>query len=187
MAKTVDEQTKFIELRAKGHSFDKIAQEIKTSKPTILKWQKEFISKISEAKFLHFESLAEQSLVMKQQRLEYLSGLYQKLKQELESRDFSKVSTDKLIEIYFKTENRLLDEFETVKHTTSETLPDEFNYDDLLLNKIVKTEYKIDTCKQDEIYWKLPVFLTVKWGGHRPNKLIDRTFQIRFRFPKQVW
>jgi len=152
MAKTVDEQTKFIELRAKGLSFDKIAQEIKTSKPTFLKWQKEFIGKISEAKFLHFESLAEQFYLLKQQRLEYLAELYQKLKQELESRDLSKITTEKLIEIYFKTENRLLDEFGTIKHTTSETVPDEFNYDDLLLNKTVKTEYKIDTCKQDEIY-----------------------------------
>ena len=40
MAKAIDEQTKFNELRAKGHSFDKIAQEIKTSKPTLIEWQK---------------------------------------------------------------------------------------------------------------------------------------------------
>jgi len=80
---------------------------------------------------------------LKQQRLEYLAELYQKLKQELESRDLSKITTEKLIEIYFKTENRLLDEFGTIKHTTSETLPDEFTMTTFCLIKPLRPSIKL--------------------------------------------
>ena len=39
---------KFIQLRAKGLSFDKIAKQIKISKPTLLKWSEEFEKEINK-------------------------------------------------------------------------------------------------------------------------------------------
>ncbi len=143
MAKTVDEQTKFIELRAKGNSFEKIAKEIKVSKPTLLKWDKEFRAQVIKLRFLHFESLAEQYSLMKKQRLEDLGELYQKLKRELGKRDLSKVATEKLLDMVTKLEDRLLSEFETIRYSTSETVDVDINFDEILKTTIV-TEYKVD-------------------------------------------
>ena len=144
MAKTVDDQTRFIELRAKGNSFDRIAQEIDTSKPTLLKWQKEFSEQISELKFFHFESLAEQYSLMRIQRLEYLAELYQRIRQELESRDLGNASTEKLIEILTKLESKLISELGYARHIVTEIV--ETNFDEMLdFDKTaLTTEYKVD-------------------------------------------
>ena len=143
MAKTVDEQTKFIELRAKGNSFEKIAKEIKVSKPTLLKWDKQFRAHVIELRFLHFESLAEQYSLMKKQRLEDLGELYQKLKRELSKRDMSKVATEKLIDMVTRLEDRLLSEFETIRFSTSETVDVDL-VDELLHKRTIVTEYEVD-------------------------------------------
>jgi transposase-like protein len=45
--KDINLKEKFIQLRAKGFSFDKIAKEISTSKPTLLKWSEEFEGEIA--------------------------------------------------------------------------------------------------------------------------------------------
>jgi len=82
-------------LRAKGNSFEKIAKEIKVSKPTLLKWDKEFRKQVIELKFLHFESLAEQYSLMKKQRIEDLGELYQKLKRELQRNNEAETDAEK--------------------------------------------------------------------------------------------
>ncbi len=82
-------------MRAKGNSFEKIAKEIKVSKPTLLKWDKEFRKQVIELKFLHFESLAEQYSLMKKQRIEDLGELYQKLKRELQRNNEAETDAEK--------------------------------------------------------------------------------------------
>ena len=144
MAKSVDEQTKFIELRAKGNSFDKVAQEIGVSKPTLIAWDKEFRGQILKLKFLHFEALAEQYSLMKKQRLDYLGELYQRARQELENRDLSTVSTEKLLDMVTRLQDRLLSELETIKFSTSEVVDVEYNLDEILNKTTIFTEYKVD-------------------------------------------
>ena len=51
MAKTTEEIEKFIELRAQGFSFDKIAEEIGTSKPTLLKWSSQYGRELEQAQY----------------------------------------------------------------------------------------------------------------------------------------
>ena len=48
MSANIDKQQKFIELRAEGHSFDEIAKRVQISKPTLIKWSKEFKEQIAE-------------------------------------------------------------------------------------------------------------------------------------------
>ena len=38
MVKTIEDKQRFVELRAKGLSFERIAEELKVSKPTLIKW-----------------------------------------------------------------------------------------------------------------------------------------------------
>ncbi len=58
MTKTNDDIQRFIVLRASGLSYDKIAQEMDTSKPTLLKWAKEFQRELDEAQFFDDEIVA---------------------------------------------------------------------------------------------------------------------------------
>ena len=48
----IEKKDKFIELRAEGNYFDKIAELLDVSKPTLIKQQREFESEISNLKFL---------------------------------------------------------------------------------------------------------------------------------------
>jgi len=56
--KSVEEKQKFVELRAKGLSFERIAEEIKVSKPTLIKWSEELFHEVQEAQFYELESRA---------------------------------------------------------------------------------------------------------------------------------
>ena len=53
--KDLQTKEKFIELRARGLSFNKIAEEIEVSKPTLLKWSSEFSEEIANRRFLASE------------------------------------------------------------------------------------------------------------------------------------
>ena len=52
-------QQKFILLRADGVSFDKIAKELKTSKPTLIQWSKLYESDIKDIQFQNFITIKE--------------------------------------------------------------------------------------------------------------------------------
>lgn len=65
-----DQETKekFVELRAKGLSFDRIAAELETSKQTLINWAKELENEISNLKKVELEALQEKYFMLKSQR-----------------------------------------------------------------------------------------------------------------------
>jgi transposase len=54
--KTNNEKEKFIELRARGLSFSKIAEEIGVSKPILIKWNSELRKEMQTRNFWHQRS-----------------------------------------------------------------------------------------------------------------------------------
>lgn len=102
-----DKQKKFIELRAKNWSFQKISNEIKVSKTTLIQWSKEFDYEISNMHNLEMEALYEEHQATRKQRIEYLGRLQDKILTELEKRDLSTVKTDKLLDMLLKTSTKL--------------------------------------------------------------------------------
>ena len=63
MSANIDKQQKFIELRAEGHSFDEIAKRVQISKPTLIKWSKEFKEQIAEvSKVIEEQFIIEQKV-----------------------------------------------------------------------------------------------------------------------------
>ena len=105
--KDTDKQKKFIELRGKNWSFNRIAGEIKVSKSTLIKWDKEFTYEIAKINQMELEALYEEFKMTKEQRLEYLGKLQKKLIKELEKRDLTDVKTDKLLDMLLKTNDKL--------------------------------------------------------------------------------
>ena len=105
--KDTDKQKKFIELRAKNWSFQKISDELKVSKTTLIKWSKEFDYEISNLHNLEMEALLEDYQATREQRIQYLGTLQDKILTELEKRDLTDIRTDKLLDMLLKTSKKL--------------------------------------------------------------------------------
>lgn len=116
---------KFIELRAKGISFNKIAKDLNVSKSTLILWSKEHLMEIENLKAVELESLQEQFYMTKKARIEILGRQIERMKNELEKRDFSDIPTDKLLDALTKTINQLKsDEIEITFKREGDTLED---------------------------------------------------------------
>ena len=59
----IETKERFIELRAKGWSFDKIAKELGKAKQTLIDWSKELQDEIANRKALELEALYETCLL----------------------------------------------------------------------------------------------------------------------------
>jgi len=114
-------QTKerFIELRAKGWSYDKIAKELGKAKQTLIDWGKELEDEIANLKALELEALYEKYYLLKESRIETFGELVKRLKDEVMSRDLSEVPTDKLLELFLKYDKQLKDEVIEPRFKTS--------------------------------------------------------------------
>jgi len=120
MAKTIDEKEKFIELRAKGFSFDKISKELGISKPTAMRWEKEFEREIKEFSYILYESMRDQFAMTKKERIERLGNILERIRTELDKRDFSTLQTEKLINIYFSMSNKFKKELNGISCESEE-------------------------------------------------------------------
>lgn len=111
MAKTTAEIERFIELRAGGLSYDKIASETGTSKPTLLKWASDYAREIEQAQYFELNSILAQYQVMRRNRVEVVSETLHMALTELQARaqagNFADMATDKLVNMCLVLENRL--------------------------------------------------------------------------------
>jgi len=69
--------------------------------------------------FIEFEALRKKYYMNKKSRLECYDELLEKVKYELQMRDFSEISTDKLITIMDNLENKLNNDLENTHRYTS--------------------------------------------------------------------
>lgn len=109
MAKTTDEVEKFIELRGRGWSFDRIAQELQVSKPVLLGWERQYDGKVAEAKALELQLLLEKYKLMRLERADAYGALLHSALEELRQRGskVQELSTDKLVSLALTLESRL--------------------------------------------------------------------------------
>ena len=119
MTKTLEQVGKFVELRARGYSYDKIAEETGISKPTLLKWSTDYSRELKEAEHFEMNSLLSQYGVLRQSRVEAFSSMLGKALQELKKRaeqnDYSEIPTDKLLKLTLEFERRVEREAEEKK------------------------------------------------------------------------
>ena len=99
--KTQATKNKFMDLRAKGLSYDKIAKQLKVSKQTLINWSKELEIEIANLKAIELETLLEKYYGLKQKRIELFGKKLDALNKELEKRTLDEVSTGKLFELIF--------------------------------------------------------------------------------------
>ncbi len=121
MSKNIEDKQKFIELRAEGLSFDKISKQISVSKPTLMKWDKEFSREIDELKYIMYEALREKYLMNKKAKMINYGELLEKARNELINRDFKEVSVEKLFSIINQLEKKFQEELQSIKLDSEET------------------------------------------------------------------
>ena len=122
---TTELKERFIELRAKGWSFDKIAKETGKAKQTLIDWSKELQDEIANRKALELEALYEKYYLLKETRLQTFGEMLTKIKTEVESRDLSDVPTDKLLDLLLKYNSQVKEEIVEPIYKSSQELIEE--------------------------------------------------------------
>jgi hypothetical protein len=123
---------RFIELRAKGWSFDKIAKELGKAKQTLIDWSKELEDEIANLKALELEALYESYYLLRENRLQTFGAMLTKIKEEVESRDLSDVPTDKLLELLLKYNSQVKEEIIEPTYKSSKEITEERQDKELL-------------------------------------------------------
>ena len=102
MEDKTDKQQQFIELRAKGNSFDNIAKKLKVSKGTLISWSKNFDLEIKNQTSVEMDSLRDKLALTKKHQLKSYGEQLSNIREELSKRDLSDIKTEKLIEVEIK-------------------------------------------------------------------------------------
>ena len=118
--KDISIKEKFVELRARGLSFKKIADEIQVSKPTLIKWNSEFNKEITNLRFLACEELLERYQLMKENRMEIFAKILNQALQELQNRKFDVLSTKDLLTLVNCLDTHLTKAAKSVNYITEE-------------------------------------------------------------------
>lgn len=122
---SLETKQRFIELRAKGWSFDKIAKELSKAKQTLIDWSKELEDEIANSKALELEALYEAHYLLKEAKLKKYGAILNKITTELEGRDFSTVSTGRLLELYLLYFERLSQEVIEPRYKSSKEIKED--------------------------------------------------------------
>jgi hypothetical protein len=98
----VELKARFVELRAKGYSYARIAQQLRVAKGTLANWHAELEGEIARCKSWELESLQEQFFLLKEGRIRLLGEQLKAIRRELQRRPLAEVSTDRLLELQLK-------------------------------------------------------------------------------------
>jgi len=121
----LETKERFIEMRAKGYSFDRIAKELGKAKQTLIDWSKGLQDEIANRKALELEALYEKYYLLKENRLQTFGELLGKLKQEVMSRDLSDLPTDKLLDLFLKYNSQIREEVIEPTYKTSQEIQED--------------------------------------------------------------
>lgn len=142
----ISTKQEFIELRAKGWSFDKIAKQTGKAKQTLIDWSKELQDEIANLKASELEAIYESYYLLKENRLQTLGGVLNKIKDEILSRDLKEVPTDKLLEILLKYNTQVKEEIVEPIYKSSTEITEE-RLDKELLEELTAIQPEISRLK----------------------------------------
>jgi len=133
MAKKEQYLEEFIELRIKGWSYDKIAKKLSVSKPTLIRWNtdQEVKRTIDIGKITRLESLVKKYDLHLEATIEKNAIILIKIREELNKRDFSSISTEKLLKFLSDLESKIADSIPTNEISFSHIweLEEKLNFD----------------------------------------------------------
>jgi hypothetical protein len=89
---------KFVEFRSTGKSYAEICLELNICKQTAVNWSKELQHEIGNLKAIEFDRIQRLHRLHYEARIELLGLLLEKLRKEVDNRDFSSLPTEKILE-----------------------------------------------------------------------------------------
>ncbi len=107
MKKEADNVNQFIELRAQGLSYQKIANQLGISRQTLIQWSKEFQHEIANLRAIELEELREKYYLNMEHSIKLFGERFLAIRKELIQRDFKDVPTEKLEALMLKYKDRL--------------------------------------------------------------------------------
>ena len=108
-------KAEFIQLRAKGLPYVRIAERLGVAKSTLANWNFELEAEIASARAMELEALQAEFFLLKEGRIMLLGEQLQRLRGELASRDLTDLSTDKIFELLLRYHVALKEEFVEVR------------------------------------------------------------------------
>ena len=94
--KDQETQQKFVELRARGRSFARIAEELQVSKRTLIEWSRKFQFEIQNQRAIELEALRERYLATRDEQARQLGERLREVEAELATRQVAELSTPRL-------------------------------------------------------------------------------------------
>jgi transposase len=94
--KDQETQQKFVDLRARGRSFARIAEELQVSKRTLIEWSRKFQFEIRNQRAIELEALRERYLATREEQARQLGERLREVEAELATRKVSELSTPRL-------------------------------------------------------------------------------------------
>lgn len=110
-----DTQKKFLQLRASGLSFDKIAIELRVTKKTLIQWGRLFKDDLSDMKFHSLASLKEEYQYTVKAKYEQLLKHLKKIDDAIENFDFTGATLKDLATV----RNDIIGQLERIEKQTS--------------------------------------------------------------------
>lgn len=110
MAVDRDKELEIITLRAGGASYANIALQVGVSKQTAVNICKRNRERLATLEALAIDELHEAQRVSYEERIKALATLMNRVRNEIDKRDLTSVSTEKLLEIYLRQSSALKEE-----------------------------------------------------------------------------
>src|ERR671939_2085387 len=104
-------KSEFVQLRAKGLPYPKIAQRLGVAKSTLANWNAELEAEIASARAVELEALQEEYFLLKEGRIRLLGEQLRRIRDELAGRNLADLSTDKLMDLRLRHFAALKEEF----------------------------------------------------------------------------
>lgn len=108
-------QLRFIQLRAQGHSFSRIAKELDVSCGTLFTWSRKLRFEVQNLRAMELETLQEQLITTREQRAKLYGEQLGRVEQELKKRDLADLSTGALFQLARSLRNQIQREIGTME------------------------------------------------------------------------
>jgi len=123
--KDADIRTRFVELRAKNLSYNRIAEQLNVSKQTLIASSKEVSHDITNRRAMELDELQEKFFALRERRIELFGEALKTIRSELEQHDLKDVPTEKLFLLLLKYSDALKSEssetvFSSVENSTAQ-------------------------------------------------------------------
>lgn len=123
--KTTDKKHEFVNLRARGLSYDSIAKELHVSKATLIKWARDYEAEISDLTRENLDSLYKSYGMAKEARITALGGTLEKINAAIDAADFSEIPLSTLLRLKLDYQNAIKDEYTPVYEEANINTPED--------------------------------------------------------------